>query len=133
MFRAKKRVLFAKTGEITFIPIIDKLYSDRELTSNKHMWIKSTEKYKRRLEAGIIEDGGSTTNNTIDGDLVAKAQSLEITFDGQMDQSVLEQKVKDAEVEKAQLIEILKEEDVTVQPTTKLSTLRKKVEDLTKA
>lgn len=92
----KKRVKFSgsKAGENTFISDINnRMYSDRELKSGGHFWIKKTQKFKDRVKTGIIVASGEVVKN-LDSDLVKVATELGINFDDDIQQSKLEEMVK---------------------------------------
>lgn len=118
-----ERVSRGQVDTFAFMP--NKMYTDAELPE----WVRSNKTFQNLCDAGKIKAGKKTS---IDGALIAEAQSLEIVFDGEIDQSVLEQKVSEAKQEKETLIEILKEAGQTPAQNAKISTLRSKVEELAK-
>ena len=120
---AKRNLKFESKDEKNFVMKGGTIYAE----SNIPAWVLKSNNYKGCVDSDIIQTGKA---RALDADLVKKATSLEITFDAGMVQSVLEQKVEEAQTHKNGLIEADYEAGVDAKATMKISTLETKVEEL---
>lgn len=146
MYISRTSLKFEHKSEpnFTFKPVI--MYREKDVPS----WVKQSKRFKECADAGLIS-GGETVVNSLDTSLIKEANELGITFDDDIEQSVLEatvQRVKDSQVqrtsattdiialddaekeEKKNLIVLLATNDVIANMNWKLETLKAKVAEL---
>jgi len=101
------------------------LYSNDQVPS----WVVKTQNFKDAKAKDLIT-GDYEEKAKLDIDLIKRANFLEINFDKNIEEKALETLVANAEDERKKLIEALEAKGEKVQPNSKTSTLKAKLESL---
>ena len=110
-----------------FNMIANKLYANHEVPE----WVSKTQNFKDAKKKELIS-GDYEDKKSLGTDLIKKANSLEINFSKDIEESALEALVSDKENVRAALIDQLKEKGVEIAANAKISTIQAKLDSLPK-
>ena len=127
MLIAKVTLGFDTLGGEVFTMTSGRLYSNDEIPS----WVTKTQNFKDAKKKELIS-GEYEEKKSLNTELIKKANSLEINFSKDIEESALEALVLDREALRNSLLEQCKEKGVEVAANAKISTIQAKLDSLSK-
>lgn len=127
MLISKVTVSFDSKTNPAFTMKAGVLYTNNEIP----LWVIKTQNFKDAKAKELIS-GDYEEKATLNIDLIKRATFLEINFDRNIEETALEALVEDAEQTRSNIISQLEKKGEKVQVTSKTSTLKTKLESLSK-
>lgn len=127
MLIAKVTLGFDTLGGEIFTMTAGKLYSNDEIPT----WVTKTQNFKDAKKKELIS-GDYEDKKSLGTDLIKKANSLEINFSKDIEESALEALVLEKETLRNSLLEQCKEKGVDIAANAKISTIQAKLDSLSK-